>query len=124
MSVPANVKHCGQCNKCVQGFDHHCKWLNTCVGESNYRLFVSLLVAYVVNTSVLIGQQAALNVLPQWINIVFLTVQSIKFISASLLLAWHACMKLLGVSTFQYINELTLMRNIRTKLRKKEINQA
>eukprot|EP00250_Pteridium_aquilinum_P003737 c14036_g1_i1 orf=1-681(-) len=24
-------KHCRNCDKCVEGFDHHCRWLNNCV---------------------------------------------------------------------------------------------
>jgi len=34
-----NRKHCWSCNKCVTGFDHHCRYLNQCIGESNYRVW-------------------------------------------------------------------------------------
>ena len=39
-----NAKHCRICDKCVNGFDHHCKWLNTCVGDRNYKSVPSLLM--------------------------------------------------------------------------------
>ena len=37
-------KHCGVCNRCVDEFDHHCDWLNNCVGRSNYKLFIVLII--------------------------------------------------------------------------------
>lgn len=39
----SSSKHCGYCNRCVVSFDHHCKWLNNCIGERNYLLFLVLI---------------------------------------------------------------------------------
>jgi hypothetical protein len=41
--VLQHSRHCGQCNRCVNGFDHHCKWLNNCIGQGNYRTFIVLI---------------------------------------------------------------------------------
>lgn len=40
----ATTRHCRQCRVCVPEFDHHCVWLNTCIGAHNYRTFLALVV--------------------------------------------------------------------------------
>ena len=28
--------HCKRCGRCTEDFDHHCKFLNNCIGRKNY----------------------------------------------------------------------------------------
>ena len=32
-------KHCRICDKCIEKFDHHCIWINNCVGAKNMKYF-------------------------------------------------------------------------------------
>lgn len=38
---PARTHHCSICDMCVLKMDHHCPWLNNCVGHFNHRYFFS-----------------------------------------------------------------------------------
>uniref|UniRef100_A0A804LFA1 S-acyltransferase n=1 Tax=Zea mays TaxID=4577 RepID=A0A804LFA1_MAIZE len=46
--VLKNSKHCRVCDKCVDGFDHHCRWLNNCIGKRNYKGFFVLMASAVI----------------------------------------------------------------------------
>ena len=35
--------HCCLCDKCVEGYDHHCPWLNNCIGANNRNPFLCFL---------------------------------------------------------------------------------
>jgi len=42
---PPRSHHCHTCGTCVLKMDHHCPWINSCVGYHNHRYF-TLLVLY------------------------------------------------------------------------------
>eukprot|EP01060_Flectonema_neradi_P021430 TRINITY_DN2904_c0_g2_i1.p1 TRINITY_DN2904_c0_g2~~TRINITY_DN2904_c0_g2_i1.p1 ORF type:complete len:415 (+),score=67.19 TRINITY_DN2904_c0_g2_i1:48-1292(+) len=57
--VGREAKHCHTCNKCIDGFDHHCKFVNACIGSANYAEFAF----FSIITMVTALAQAIFNVL-------------------------------------------------------------
>lgn len=45
---PDRSKHCSVCKRCVHKMDHHCGWLNRCVGLNNQRRFVFFVAFHLV----------------------------------------------------------------------------
>lgn len=45
---PARAKHCDTCGHCIARYDHHCVWINNCVGLGNTLHFVAFLGANVI----------------------------------------------------------------------------
>jgi len=42
-------KHCIICNVCVDRFDHHCYWINNCIGKNNINYFVCFVILIALN---------------------------------------------------------------------------
>jgi ankyrin repeat protein len=38
------IQHCLICDRCVENWDHHCYWLNTCINDKNYTKFHAFVV--------------------------------------------------------------------------------
>jgi hypothetical protein len=46
--------HCMICGKCVEKFDHHCVYINNCLGYRNHKYFILLivfLILYVISAT-------------------------------------------------------------------------
>ena len=37
---PPKAVHCPDCDVCVDGYDHHCPWMGTCIGKKNMSSFM------------------------------------------------------------------------------------
>ncbi|KAF9926010.1 hypothetical protein FBU30_004303 [Linnemannia zychae] len=58
IAKPDRCHHCKECNQCVLRMDHHCPWVNSCIGYNNLKFFYlfilygSLLSIWVICTTI------------------------------------------------------------------------
>jgi hypothetical protein len=46
---PERCHHCSSCGRCVLNMDHHCPWVNNCIGFWNRKPFILLLIYVLVS---------------------------------------------------------------------------
>ena len=55
-------RHCIICQQCVDRYDHHCPWINNCVGIRNHNVFILYITAQFVSIGITFGLTAFLAV--------------------------------------------------------------
>ncbi|CAD8088721.1 unnamed protein product [Paramecium sonneborni] len=131
-------KHCDICQRCVLIYDHHCPWINNCVGAQNHLIFILFLIS--LDTSILyaliktfmqcsIGNQNNLDFFNEtlvfWIIIslnIFLEI--IFLIGITLLLCTQIYNILLDQTTFERFssqNQASTIKSIMTNSNKNSL---
>ncbi|KAF6763826.1 DHHC palmitoyltransferase-domain-containing protein, partial [Ephemerocybe angulata] len=107
---PPRASHCKMCDNCVDGCDHHCQWVNNCVGSRNYTTFFVLLMSATL-TAILVIVTAALHLyyLTVWQRYTFKEALSQGAGSAVIwpvgaLLSYHLRLLLLNITTIEQVS--------------------
>ena len=124
--VSFRAKHCGVCNRCTAGFDHHCIWLNICVGGANYRWFIGtvVVVELIAGLQTYFSEQIVVMVALEGFRssellekydlgdegclflasvLIVLTLSIAILLGNGFLLLFHCYLKIRGISTYEYI---------------------
>ena len=126
INVGMTSKHCRYCDKCVVGFDHHCVWLNTCIGSKNYPWFFTTVLAsalFTITSTVLsialviesFNTPDRISSLSYYTPITLHGVQALLLLSVLVFLGWtamvcqlggfHIYLVYRGISTYDFIVE-------------------
>ncbi|PNH10782.1 Palmitoyltransferase ZDHHC5 [Tetrabaena socialis] len=112
-SRPPGTTHCSSCDKCVEGFDHHCMWLGVCVGRRNHHLFVRYAAAQTLVC--LVGFHLALTACGRatpasyaddgggWLSYATLGVMGLLALLMGLLTGTHTVLVLTGQTSRQVV---------------------
>uniref|UniRef100_A0A8C7Z639 Palmitoyltransferase n=1 Tax=Oryzias sinensis TaxID=183150 RepID=A0A8C7Z639_9TELE len=113
LQQPMRAKHCRTCRRCVRRFDHHCPWLENCVGERNHRWFVVYLLVQLL--ALLWALRTALSGLSPgptwqqwfWVNgflLAALAVVGVFSVVVGLLLGCHLYLVSINSTTWEFMS--------------------
>ncbi len=109
--VNLSSRHCRACVRCVENFDHHCMWINNCIGSKNYRIFIAMITLTCISMTVFIVSVALLwaeggyekfmaEMGVVWASSIIVLIFLILILN---LIFLHIYLNYLGVTTYQFI---------------------
>ena len=107
------TKHCHECGVCINEFDHHCAFLDLCVGLANYGRFILLvasLVAYSATVLTLrvisLAKPACCGYVHRSLAIAHALLAAGAFSAISFLFLFHCCLISTRQTTYEVITSM------------------
>lgn len=108
---PPRASHCSTCECCIMVHDHHCIWINNCVGQRNYRYFITFLIGATLSSVFLIANSAIHlhrkhNVHDTPVSVLLIVWGSLTIWYPAILLIYHIFMTGTQQTTREYLHQI------------------
>lgn len=102
---PMRTSHCSECGGCILERDHHCVWLDNCIGRNNIKHFFCFVISLALLTYHSIYSLGTLkDYVPYYFYLVAVFVFGILSVCVSLLVLYNVFLALLDISSKEFLS--------------------